>query len=500
VSHLVRQPLLLVVVAGVAVGPLACFEKTVDGDCPSDARVKIGNQCYRDLPDGFMPGGDGMVTIACSTAKDCPLGSMPTCGPQQQCVPCTQPGMSMDCFNNHPGTPLCGPGGACVQCLSKDDCVGTHQACDVATGTCSACKANEDCSSGLCDVMSGTCADSSSLLYVNNSPTASCSESGNGAVNRPYCTVQTGFNNAAVTGKTLIIFSSTYPESVTASSSTAAYVVTAIGVGMTPPVITPPANAPALKLQPNNGKQVTVTLDHIALQGATGTNAYGVLCTGDGTSNALTKLTLTRATVQGNAGEGIKATNCDVTLDRDLFAANTGGGIEMATSDCTITNVVARDNGSSGSTAGGFYLASGATRSIVANSTFVRNQNNAGIVPAGAGCAATPVFFNNVIKSNGKIPDTNGCAPTYSAFDGATGAGNADTTLCTSLAQLFVDPTANDFRPLKTKTAPCTVSLVDIGIDKAGAPAVNAPDHDYDGTPRPQPNPGMFDVGAYEAK
>jgi len=56
----------------------------------------------------------------------------------------------------------------------------------------------------------------------------------------------------------------------------------------------------------------------------------------------------------------------------------------------------------------------------------------------------------------------------------------------------------NDYHPNKTAMTPCTFALVDIGAAASMAGGVSAPDHDLDGTPRPQ-NTG-FDIGCYEAR
>jgi hypothetical protein len=61
---------------------------------------------------------------------------------------------------------------------------------------------------------------------------------------------------------------------------------------------------------------------------------------------------------------------------------------------------------------------------------------------------------------------------------------------CTA-ASLFTDPGNGNFSPVKGGSPPCT--LVNQGTN------TGAPDHDYAGTPRPQPAGGADDIGAYEA-
>lgn len=83
-------------------------------------------------------------------------------------------------------------------------------------------------------------------------------------------------------------------------------------------------------------------------------------------------------------------------------------------------------------------------------------------------------------------------AVSYSAYVGGSGTmNNLDLTGCTA-AMLFANASGGDYSPVKGGAKPCT--LVDQGTN------VGAPDHDYAGTPRPQPIGGTDDVGAYEAR
>lgn len=492
----------LALVAAGAVFVAACFERNFTVTCPGNT-TDVNGQCYTQLPDGFQPPAD-MTMVKCTDGHECPV-DMPVCGPQQTCIACTPQGANTACNSFHQQTPLCGAAGGCVECNTKDDCASVNKTCVLSSNKCGACTANTDCTSGLCDTPSGTCTPSSMLLYVNNAPTAGCSDSGAGSLNRPFCTVQAGFTAAAGSGKTLIVFSSTYPESVVAQPGAAAYVVRAIGVGVTPPAIVPPASpsAAALSLQNSGTQQLTLTLDNFIMRGAAGASGNGIFCSGNNSNRSLTKLTLLRSTVQSNAQLGVNASNCDVTLDQVTLASNAQGGATLVNPDFTVENAIIRDNGTagagSGSSVGGFYWMGTTSRAQIINVTVVNNKNDStGINPSGIACG-TPnmtVMFNAVLKGNsGVASETGGCAPTYSAYNGATsGAGNRDVTLC-SAAQLFVDPTNNDYHPQKMSSGACTVVLVDAGTPMSGG--VNAPDHDIVGTHRPQG--AGFDIGAYEA-
>ena len=496
---------LTIFVAAGAVLVAACFERSFNA-CPGNAPNEINGQCYAQLPDGFTAMPD-MTVVKCSGDKDCPA-DMPVCGAQQSCTTCSPEGASATCSTNHPPTPFCGVAGGCVECNTKDDCVMVQKTCVLSTNKCGPCTANNDCTSGLCDTASGMCAREADLLYVNNGATAGCSESGTGSFNRPFCTVQTGFTNAAASGRTLIVFAGTYPESVVAQPGAGAYMVHAIGVGVTPPAIVPPSSpsAPALSLSNSGTQQLTLTLDNFILRGAVGANGNGVSCSGVSGTRGLTKLILLRSTVTTNAQLGISATNCDITLDQVTLAMNAQGGAFLSSCDFTVENALIRDNGTAGTGApasayGGLYWTGTSSRAQIINVTAVNNKNDTGSInPVGIACAGSgTVMFNTVVKGNSGTAtggETGGCSPTYSAYNGASGTGNRDLTLCTSTTQLFVDPANSDYHPLKTGVAPCNVVLVDVGTMQAQPSMVNAPDHDIVGTHRPQG--AGFDIGAYE--
>src|SRR6185312_812198 len=171
--------------------------------CASDGR------CYRNghgpagedmgAGDDMAGGGSGdmVVVAACTDSSTCPAGA-PVCSASMMCSSCGTEGASSECAQFHNTTPLCGPNGACVECFNIDQCESKHQTCDLATFSCAPCHANADCSSGFCNVANGVCADRSTLLYVNNSPTAGCADSGSGTSALPFCTIQKGLNTSAM--------------------------------------------------------------------------------------------------------------------------------------------------------------------------------------------------------------------------------------------------------------------------------------------------------------
>src|SRR5690606_11018001 len=85
------------------------------------------------------------------------------------CAACT-PGEAGDlvCAENDAATPRCRDGG-CVECLDNADC--DHHAddaphCDQTSGSCTVCRQDDECSTGVCDESEGRCLDAAELIHV----------------------------------------------------------------------------------------------------------------------------------------------------------------------------------------------------------------------------------------------------------------------------------------------------------------------------------------------
>ena len=431
-----------------------------------------------------------MTPIACTTSGQCTVSTQPICDPTahkcRACASSADAGPSAECSGTRP---LCSSTGACVECLSNADCIGAGMSCNVPTGTCVPCVMNTDCSSGLCNA--GTCADPSTLLYVNNAANARCSDSGAGTLMQPFCTVKKGLDaSAQAGGKQLIVLAGTYAENVSiAPPAATTYVSRAIGVGQ--PTIAPATAGAAVTLDKSNGAtQITVTLDGFIIKGAGGTSGHGILCGGSSTNTAATKLTLLRSTVMGNAQNGLSASNCDVTLDQDVIGpSNAQGGIYLNGSDFTLQNLLVYKNGTpdpGGSNFGGIDVASVATRKTIYDLTVVKNKAAAAATASGIVCPVSqPLIVDTVVFLNGgPASEINGlaCKPDHSSFFGASlggmGTNNYELSTCaTDGSQLFKNPATDDYHAKPGGSAPC--SLVGIGTS-SGAPA-----YDLDGTTRP---------------
>ncbi len=494
----------LVVVIGVLVG--ACFERTFDKSCPTAQPFSVNGVCFPVAPDGFTPPQD-MSVVACSSSSMCPA-SLPVCDATQSCAPCSPTGASNVCAMFQPTTPLCGPSGNCVECLTKDNCDAKLQTCKM--NACAPCSANTDCTSGLCNVGTGVCVDKTTLLYVNNMTGSNCSDTGPGSFSNPFCTVQQGLNSSALAaGKTVIIFPGQgYAEALSANATNT---YTAVAVGNNNPVIKPTGALPAVAIagSATSGKTVSVSFDGVTFDGSAQTGSTDLIdCTG-GAAYGQAVLTITRSTLKASPGIGLSATaKCTVTLDADLIQNNKSGGLLFGASDLALTNLLVLTNGtptsaSPGSNFGGIDVsqAGEAGKMSLANLTILGNQADTSASASAMVCPVAAVKTINTVVFGDVGPATEiqaACIGTVatpqmtnSAYAGGSSMlSNVDITTC-SLSLLFTNPANGDYTP-KVSAPPC--SLVDQGTN------VGAPNHDYNGTARPQPTVGgKWDIGAIEA-
>jgi hypothetical protein len=491
----------------------ACFVENIAGryctskdDCTEPGYEKCDTRVHTCVPEAFDLGtGNGDLTMSCTVSDTCPVAA-PVCSPAQVCSSCGATGMSTECNTFHgapamPPTPFCGPSGGCVECLTKDHCDAAHKTCN-SMSSCVPCANNGECTSGLCTA--GVCADRATLIYVNNVTGSGCSDTGPGLFAMPFCTVQKGLNAGAMASKQVVVFGGTYIENVQATTTLNGgndYVVAAVGVGG--PIIKPSATGAVLTVGGTAAKQVTVSFDGFTFDGGTlADGSDGIDCNGNGAAYGKTLVTLVRSTVKGASGVGVNAIGkCTLTFDADSFAGNKGGAVTVNATDFTMTNLLVHNNGAGGaggSSFGGIYLQAvgEAGKMTMFNLTVVNNSATATALGSGIVCAAAPTTLANTLVLGNQGPTIEisaGCTPSYSAFIGGSGSNNENIPITgCAVTDLLVDPANGDFHPKKGGAVPCT--LVNQGTN------TNAPDHDLDGTARPQPTAGTDDIGCYEAK
>jgi len=338
-------------------------------------------------------------------------------------------------------------------------------------GHCRACALQSECTSQVCN-LDGTCADSSTVLYVNNANGTCTGTTHTGAIGDPYCQIQDAVMNLGTKTVIRVFGSSTAYGAVTITSGTVSIVGPTTG---TTAKLSGDASNPALSV---SGGSTVVGVDAMEVTGIFAAQT-GIYCS-NGTIGP--KLSILRSSIHGLAGLGISATDCKVTLDRDAIYANTNGGIALNASQYSIQNCMIYGNTSTGSAPG--VLLSGSSELPggfgFQHNTVAKNTTLTGV--AGIACnSGITTIRNSIIWQNGTM-DTGG-----SGTCSLVGSSVNPTP-----APDFVNATgpAFDFHLAGRTTANnmCCVDKI----------ATSTDDHDFDGRARPQPPGGLFDVGAHE--
>ncbi|MBT8494668.1 MAG: right-handed parallel beta-helix repeat-containing protein [Deltaproteobacteria bacterium] len=112
-----------------------------------------------------VDGGGGRVS--CSTDADCPL-DQPVCDTNEGlCRGCEA---SSECSARLGNAECETSSGACVACIEDVQCLSSSAPiCDQEGYVCRGCALDSECDSGLCDQETATCANSSNVVYVDNS-------------------------------------------------------------------------------------------------------------------------------------------------------------------------------------------------------------------------------------------------------------------------------------------------------------------------------------------
>jgi hypothetical protein len=127
------------------------------------------------------------------------------------CAGCSGAGASA-CAGRNPAVPVCIPSGLCAECATSDDCKSTAKPiCDTAANACVACTRDDQCQAkvggpGVCMFQQdGHCATDAEAVYVGKNGAGTCSDSGAGSAQSPYCTGQTAIGVAKSASKPVVV-------------------------------------------------------------------------------------------------------------------------------------------------------------------------------------------------------------------------------------------------------------------------------------------------------
>jgi hypothetical protein len=301
--------------------------------------------------------------------------------------------------------------------------------------------------------------------------------------------------------RTVVLADGVYEEAVVVSGD-----VDSVVVGGDGAILERPTAGPVIRVRDG----VSIRLERITMQGASGSNGHGVYCTG--TAERATDLEMIGVVIRDNAANGIVAVGCGLYIAGSVIEDNAGmgvavsggpvatylsanwvrrnakGGVDLDSSLYVIGNLLIADNGNpDDAQVGGivFHQSGLEGAGEVRHLTVARNQ----IAPAsdrnpGIHCLETPTLLTNTIvwDNLGDSPQIGtACSPRYTLVS----PGPVPTGLETFEGDpAFVDADGGDY---------------DLGPDSEaidrGDPA-DATSLDIHGDPRGEN--GMADLGADE--
>ena len=194
-----------------------CVSCKTGGECGGGAPIcSASHTCVScALVDAGCPAAtpacevDSGRCVECLGNGDCVRDPTQSFCQKGTCVGCAGAGDSA-CAARNPAKPVCMPGGACAECATSDDCtVPAKPFCDA--NVCVACTSDDQCQAkaggpGVCLFQQdGHCATDDESVYVGKNGAGTCSDSGAGSAQMPYCSAVTAVGVAKRAGKPVLV-------------------------------------------------------------------------------------------------------------------------------------------------------------------------------------------------------------------------------------------------------------------------------------------------------
>jgi hypothetical protein len=510
---------------GVAVDmtKIGCVDSST---CPASMPLCANNFC------GSCAYGMADASSVCSQYH----ASTPLCAPNGQCGECLS---ASDCTDST--KPHCSPQYQCVQCLTKGDCADPMQPICGSGNLCRKCQAHSECTALVCED-SGACAAQSQIELIDNHglSIANCNSSyptQNGRTPATaYCDIQPVVSLAGISSYYLLVrgygSAAPYsPVSLTGPNNAPSIIASRAPGAMTPVIAGTMGSTPVDALQLNGTATNPVIIDGVEL---TGSGKYGFECNNSGAIVASIRNTTIDVNSSGVYNNSGNLTLLNVVVDRNSFLGVTGQTTANS-GTLTIVNSQITNNQTTGLSSYGASLTidrskiNGNQNAILALSAGFTITNNVIAYNKGRIFLGTPPNSNTIFQFNTVANNTGVFAidcsghPTHveSSIIWGNGDGSQTTQIsgncalsnvvtgtdtypgAITLNPAFVNPgvISPDFHlALDTPeniaaNEACCIDKVHSTVD-GGAPSL--PDHDIDGTMRPQGS--GWDIGAHEAK
>ena len=441
--------------------PVVCC--TSPADCGS-----LGiSETSRDCNEGFA-----CIDHQCSTPVDAAIDA-PIC--------------VLECEGQ---TPFCSSNGECVACLISTDCAPGMPVCDVTSASCRGCKADDECSTDVCDKTSGTCVASGTVRY------ASPGGAGIACTQTAPCGIAQAFAAADGSHPRVKLLAGTYNASVT---------VTGKAVIVHGERATWNAATGARTLEINDGGSVRL----IGITaGNLNTSSTGIVigCELTTATASTPTLVIDEAIIDSAASNAVYADDCTVSISNSELRAHGGAAVLLVSGGTVLVDRSVIDGGEGTWNVGGTLRI---TNSILRNHTGTN----------GAFVAVSPTFVefstivNALVKCGSGVPacvttgNVNGVCINNSIIYNPGGPTDTVQGSACVLARSLVYPqattpsgTSNQLGVSPQMKAPSTgdyrLLSTSPAIDTADPGATNP--IDFDGVSRPQ---GVsYDIGAFEYK
>lgn len=465
--------------ASMALAAVACTKDNpvCEGPCVDATPIDTPPpQCETPGPNiaecpAATPVCTGDVCTVCTDDAECDgRGATPVCAEETT-------GACVACDDNNRQSPAVG--------TADDHCpTAGMQVCDAASNTCRECRADSECTSGLCNTLNGECANT--VLHVDSDPANTPSDSNDCLSPATPCLTVAGAMAKTVTATRYIAVHAAEVDyvgtgEIAVTGSASVYVK-----GIPDPAHTDyfstldrNGNGPILSV---NGSSASLTVVGVTLSGASGTgDGDGVKCLNDA------RLTVLDSILSDNTHYGLSSTACTLVVDRTIIRDNSRGG-GFVEGDFSITNSFILGN--IGTNFGGLDIADLDPSDVFAHNTIYRNTANTG-APGGLRCLGTGTARHNIIYGSlGTILEYNlvGCGHDYSLI-GTTVAPGTNNVAAGSVDEIHFANIAT--LPFDLHLTAGSIAFGKGGPNDGGGRTVR----DIDGEMRPT---NMADLGADE--